>query len=64
MLQLVLVVDLMILGFGKKKRKELRSSAYAATANYSGAPSRSSQEINDGEYDGMLLLLSLKKRDR
>jgi len=63
-LPLPLVVELVTFGFRGKKRKGLRSLAYVATAYYQGNSSRSSKEINDGEYNGMFMLLSLKKRDR
>ena len=64
MLPLPFVVDLVIFGFWEKKREGLKSSAYVATANYSRAPSRSSKKINDGRYNGMLLMLSQNKRNR
>ncbi len=43
-LPLMLVMDLLIFGFREKKTLGLKSSAYAATANYSGAPSQSSHK--------------------
>ena len=45
------VVDLVIFGFQGRKNHEglFRRSAYAATANYLEASSRSSQKINDGK---------------
>ena len=63
MLPLPVVMGLMIFDF-RKKSKGLRRLEYAATAKSPGISSRSSQKINDGKKKWLLLLLSLKKKDR
>jgi hypothetical protein len=48
----------------KKKRNGLGCLAYAATAKFTEASSQSYQKMKGGRYEGVLLLLSLKKQDR
>ncbi len=62
-LPLVVVVELVIFG-GKKKTLGAQKLGLCCYRKLLGAPSRSSHKINDGEYNRMLLVLSLNKRDR
>ena len=64
LLPIPLMLDVVIFGFRKRNARCTKVSAYAATANYPRAPSRSSQKINDGKYNGILLLLPPRKRNR
>ena len=53
-----------VFGTNSFQKKTEGAQGIAATANVPGGPSRSSQKINDGKNKGLLLLLSLKNRDR
>jgi len=59
-----LIVKVAIFNSRKRNAKYVKVLAYAATANYLGILREALKKINYDKYNGILLLLPLKKRNR